>query len=77
MEAGLPNIEGKIKNVWKAIETHEGCFKRESGTSNASALGRSASSNVIFDASLYNPEIYGNSNTVTPKSLTTSLLIKY
>ena len=34
------------------------------------------SKSIDFDASLSNP-IYGNSSTVTPKSLTTSLLIKY
>ena len=36
-----------------------------------------AESTFVFDASLANPEIYGNSETVTPLSQSTLLCMKY
>lgn len=85
VSAGLPNIManwnrasdrnliGRDDNLTGAfIKTQIGTYKTF-GDSNGSYSG----GDLTLDASLYNPEIYGKSNTVTPKSLTTLLLIKY
>ena len=82
MSAGLPNITGSA-----SMKGHtgmvlnpvvSGSFKRGTKTYTACATTASQTSyDLVFDASLYNPEIYGNSETVTPLSQTTNFLIKY
>lgn len=83
MEAGLPNITGFSRlraSILNSIE-NDGALSVNMGvgsTSNAATSSGSSKKgdNLAFNASSSNT-IYGKSRTVTPKSLTTSLLIKY
>ena len=69
-------MKGKTGMVLNPVVS--GCFKRGTKTYPACATTDSQKSyDLAFDASLSNPEIYGNSETVTPMSLTTFMLIKY
>lgn len=68
VEAGLPNIEGKIGNIQLYGERiNTGAFDFEYAGGNNANSGNSGNVNFILDASLSNP-IYGNSNTVQPPS---------
>ena len=78
--AGLPNITGDWKTwAWEPWEGHGAVVKTKVG----GFLGTSSGSNTdmkdtlyTFDASKFN-SIYGNSDTVQPKSLTVRAIIKY
>lgn len=81
IDAGLPNITGSTsflkfgtgQGTNGAIKTSLKAQKKD-----ATSPGKYwAESNFVFDASLLNPEIYGDSDTVIPKSLTTFILMKY
>ena len=74
--AGLPNITGAIgtMNDWK--EQCEGAFYRAENRSSATFYDVSTFPLVRFDASR-SSAIYGNSNTVQPKSVTVKFCIKY
>lgn len=84
VSAGLPNIEGSFNNIPSAStggdSTTTGCVIRSSKSkANVSYEGTSYRPSKLgfnIDASNSN-SIYGNSETVTPESLTTFLLIKY
>ena len=82
MSAGLPNIEGDTPPLFGGPKDEyptAGSF-RATRVLNRNYSNGSGSTNgwvdVNFNASLSNT-IYGNSNTVTPESLTTFMLIKY
>ena len=81
VEAGLPNIEGKWDSDYQYSPyfegTFEGAFSREtiSGTKKYGSNGGTGARVFKFDASLSNP-IYGNSDTVQPKSLRVLYIIK-
>lgn len=78
--AGLPNITGDWKTwAWEPWEGHGAVVMTKAG----GFLGTSSGSNTdmkdmlfTFDASKFN-SIYGNSDTVQPKSLTVRAIIKY
>ena len=85
VSAGLPNITGEhnisgSRGILASSPDISGCFIHGSslGKGSYGKGGDSPAMNHIgFDASCSNSEIYGKSSTVTPKSLTTTLLIKY
>ena len=69
-------MKGKTGMVLNPVVS--GCFKRSTKTYPACATTASQTSyDLVFDASLSNPEIYGNSETVTPLSQSTLLCMKY
>lgn len=69
-------MKGKTGMVLNPVVS--GCFKRGTETYSACATTDSQKSyDLAFDASLSNPEIYGNSETVTPLSQSTLLCMKY
>jgi microcystin-dependent protein len=76
-QPGLPNITGAINDVahTTVFMSTSGAFRNylNSNTGNATSTGNSE--NVTFDASR-SSSIYGNSDTVQPKSLTTRFIIK-
>lgn len=75
VEAGLPNITGKLVGGVVA----SGPFNKTSSENNRVSTNTSSKLFISYydlDVSLSNPT-YGNSETVTPKSLTTFMLIKY
>lgn len=77
MEAGAPSITGtyKIDYVYKGVGT--GCMYNRSGTRQINAtLGANTNGLICIDASR-SSSVYGNSNTVTPLSLTSTFLIRY
>lgn len=79
--AGLPNITGNYSPyylAWRASYPPTGAFFRDSVASQTDAIQESGrNDNTLgFDASLSNP-IYGNSDTVQPKSVTSIAQIKY
>lgn len=70
LEAGLPNITGKINGL--AYNTHlvssqkgSGAFRSESEGTGSNTLDGQNTQKVMFDASLSN-DIYGKSTTVQP-----------
>ena len=77
-EPGLPNITGKIRGG-RAIETdlqNQGAFELMSAISYVSISDYNGGQYLYnFDASLSN-SIYGNSNTVQPRSYTVYFIIK-
>lgn len=76
MEAGLPNITGSYNWGTTILVESSGAL---TGGSYSKGYGNATTHSwggIKLDASLSN-SIYGNSETVTPKSLTTFLLIKY
>ena len=80
MEAGLPNITGHATVNMCTTSTDSGALYKTTDSSGVSiktpTWGNSYHKPLIhIDASKCS--IYGNSNTVTPISLTTLLLIKY
>ena len=78
MVAGLPNITGSTRLYsYPAEEVDTGALYREDGAGYVdNSIGQGKFYRVNFDASLSNP-IYGNSDTVTPLSLSTKFFIKY
>jgi len=74
--AGLPNITGETGYDHQgAFAT--GAFKSSFGTKQvAHFAGVNTTGAQGFDAAVSSP-IYGRSNTVTPLSLTTKLILKY
>lgn len=76
--AGIPNIQGQFTAVsdnW----TRTGPFTNDGGTGqnfNAGTTGWPIDRYYGFNASRVS-SIYGNSNTVTPLSLTTAFYIKF
>ena len=78
MEAGLPNIEGRIDiDRIGAKSTASGAFyKTTRVTSGYGTAKPGYDMTFTFDASLSSP-VYGNSETVTPESLAVLILIKY
>ena len=84
--AGLPNIEGKVGrsesgaglvSPFYGIDASEGAFgysKNTFGTQSASSSGQ-IGQYITFDASKSNP-IYGNSDTVTPPTITFRAIVK-
>ena len=69
-------MKGKTGMVLNPVVS--GCFTRGTKTYTACATTASQTSyDLVFDASLSNPEIYGNSETVTPLSQSTLLCMKY
>lgn len=78
VSAGLPNITGTYKNPNLRYNGTVTSGALDATTSNASAgnAGQLVSTYITFDAHNSNT-IYGNSETVTPKSLAVLLLIKY
>ena len=85
MEAGLPNIEGSIDGIEQYVKGYNagsttGAITALAHGSKWTKTGTGTTVDrqlaINFDASLSNT-IYGSSDTVTPKSLTTLLLIKY
>lgn len=73
MEAGLPNITGTVGLVVKDIQTDAFYSVRE-GTRPGGETNPYYRAQM--DASRSN-SIYGNSDTVTPESLSTKFFIKY
>ena len=84
VEAGLPNITGSLKltpaqTLSKNVPYGAGmCSKTmTSPTGDCNSGGNvQPTYNAQFDASLSN-SIYGNSNTVTPSSLSCKVILKY
>ena len=82
MSAGLPNITSYIPHFFRDASIFFffffGAIKiTQGGNENNLAINSNAPLyNLDFDASLSNP-IYGNSDTVTPLSLSTKFFIKY
>lgn len=78
--AGLPNITGDWKTwSWKQWEGHGAVVAAKTGGYLGATSGRDDDMKdtlFTFDASKFN-SIYGNSNTVQPKSLTVRAIIKY
>ena len=77
LSAGLPNITGAFIGV---VQGGTGAFS--TGSNTTSYVGPANSNNLrqkrnTFEASYPDDSIYGNSETVTPESLTTFLLMKY
>ena len=77
MSAGLPNITGHFASATGKIYSTDGAFttngtvKGQLNGSYNGSLGKG-----YLDASR-SSSIYGNSDTVTPKSLSTKFFIKY
>ena len=82
MEAGLPNITGSFRphgGNGLSVKDLSGAFSaRPDGSSVTSISGYTGTDNTgaNFNASLSSP-IYSNSDTVTPLSLTTKIVLKY
>ena len=80
MEAGLPNITEELVHIFnRTSSTGTGAFTYTNVKNQVLAGGTDSYTrrgNFTFDASLSSPT-YNNSDTVTPASLTTFLLIKY
>ena len=79
MEAGLPNITGGIRIHAPTYLLDNYPFNAFTQGAQITRLGGERGMKtfqLLFDASFSNPT-YGNSNTVTPESLTTFILIKY
>jgi microcystin-dependent protein len=86
--AGLPNIEGSHRMSYFRQDTfgntteqtgafyNAGNTENVVGTAGVNITAGTGTHTASFDASRSNP-IYGNSNTVQPKSLTTRFIIKY
>lgn len=74
MEESLPNIAGYI-DAFVGSVANTGVFSQYKRTTNAQG-GSSQKMGVDFDASRCST-IYGNSDTVTPLSLSTKFFIKY
>ena len=73
---GSASMKGHTGMVLNPVVS--GSFKRGTKTYPACATTASQTSyDLVFDASLSNPEIYGNSETVTPLSQSTLLCMKY
>ena len=75
VEAGLPNIEGKITMITALSRTstggavyHETSTGETGGVASGSGFGTQGGCHYYIDASLSNP-IYGNSNTVQPNAV--------
>lgn len=75
-EAGLPNITANWKSEPSASANGAVWITSESGTLQAVTSGGSSDSRVHFDASRSN-DIYGKSETVTPKNISVLYCIKY
>lgn len=78
MSAGIPQLHGFTGLVMWATYGDGRLFKAKLWSSNNNAKGMSGAAEYSgeFDAHNYNP-IYGNSDTVTPKSIKTMLFLKY
>ena len=83
--AGLPNITGRVNfwsQAWSGTQiwyNQTGAFYSAGNNGNTGGLGSSTANSVPalgFDASRSNG-LYGDSNTVQPKSLTVRAIIKY
>lgn len=76
--AGLPNITGNLGNVtgWNDTQNPTGVFATSINATYRLAGEGGSRPRIQFDASQSN-SIYGNSNTVQPKSLTVRAIIKY
>ena len=79
--AGLPNITGQVRGLDYATNTGAtdqtfGAFQVDSRSAGTSAGGGSYVAKASFNASR-SSAIYGNSNTVQPKSVTVKFCIKY
>ena len=86
IDAGLPNIEAAWDRSNRNIvryndDSFEGAFSVRLKDANYKVFvdsgGSYSGGSLIFDASLSNPEIYGNSSTVTPLSLSCVHIMKY
>lgn len=82
MEAGLPNITGDVSPVsgtYSQVTKGTNAFKATKPVSQNTYQGGSSPlpfNTITFNASDSNL-IYGSSDTVTPLSLTTKLILKY
>ena len=78
IEAGLPNITGTVLGAKELrLLSTTGAFSISGyGKSGRGQTEGNEEHELILDASLSN-SIYSNSNTVTPKSLKTFMLVKY
>ena len=83
MSAGLPNITGfsRLRASILNRTENDGALSVDVGvgsTSNAATSSGSSKKgdNLVFNASSSNT-IYGNSSTVTPKSLSCTIILKY
>ena len=76
MEAGLPNITGKVSNLPNYYGS-SGCFYRDGGTEKYHLSGAEGSSASTYIDASRSSSIYGNSSTVTPLSLSSIFAIKY
>ena len=82
VEAGLPNITGGFRphggNLLSVTDLSGAFSARPNGVSVTGISGRTGTGNTgaNFNASKSN-SIYGNSDTVTPLSLTTKIVLKY
>lgn len=76
--AGLPNITGNVASVMggSSWQTDGSISFSQYGTHPGQGTGAWTYGNINFDASKSN-SIYGNSNTVQPKSVTVKFCIKY
>lgn len=66
--AGLPNITGSAEVYWESDKATVGAFYADTTRYNSERNNRNEFPNLGFDASRSN-SIYGNSNTVQPKSV--------
>lgn len=76
IEAGLPNITGKVSNLPSGNPDSKGnyygssgCFYRNSGTETYSLTGGSGSSASTYIDASRSSSIYGNSSTVQPQTV--------
>ena len=82
IEAGLPNITGGFRphgGNGLSVRDLSGAFSARPNGSSVTGIGGNTGTGNIganFNASLSNP-IYDNSDTVTPLSLTTKIVLKY
>lgn len=68
IEAGLPNITGRIGVIGANTESGSGCLYSDGGGASAATAGAGSTSYFGLDASRSN-SIYGNSQTVQPQTV--------
>ena len=74
----MPNINGTFIGLFTSVgdSNWTGAFSADKITYKRAGGEVSTGGHATFDASLSNP-VYGNSDTVTPLSLTSKFYIKY